>query len=95
MDWIEGLHISEWLKTSPSQKEKNKIGQALWDFYDFQIHSLRAVHADPHPGNFIITEEGKLAIIDFGCIKVLPNKFYEEYFELMKPGVTDDSGIFL
>ena len=82
MDWLEGMHLKEYLQTNPSQEERNKIGQALWDFYNFQEHELRAVHADPHPGNFLITEDGKLGIIDFGCIKVLPDDFYYPFFSL-------------
>ncbi len=38
MDWVEGLHLREWLKTNPSQEMRNQIGQALWDFYDHQVH---------------------------------------------------------
>src|SRR5690606_1687839 len=34
MDWLEGEHLMEWVKTNPSQEARNKIGQALWDFYD-------------------------------------------------------------
>lgn len=89
MDWIEGDHLMEWIKTNPSQEARNKIGQALWDFYDFQIHTLRAVHADPHPGNFIITDDNLLGIIDFGCVKEIPEDFYREYFRLMEPGITE------
>ncbi len=80
MDWIEGLHLKEFLQTNPSQELRNQIGQALWDFYNFQQHELRAVHADPHPGNFLITPEGKLGIIDFGCIKEIPDDFYYPFF---------------
>lgn len=87
MDWINGLHIKEWLATNPSQEQKNEIGQRLWDFYDFQIHSLKQVHADPHPGNFMITDDNKLGIIDFGCVKEIPEDFYEQYFKLMKDDV--------
>jgi predicted unusual protein kinase regulating ubiquinone biosynthesis (AarF/ABC1/UbiB family) len=90
MDWIEGLHLKEFLATNPSQKLKNKIGQALWDFYNIQQHELRAVHADPHPGNFLITPDEKLAVIDFGCIKVLPEDFYNPFFALIVPGLMDD-----
>jgi predicted unusual protein kinase regulating ubiquinone biosynthesis (AarF/ABC1/UbiB family) len=84
MDWMRGLHIREWLQTQPDQHQKNAIGQALWDFYHYQVHVLQQVHADPHPGNFIIQEEGKLAIIDFGCVKVIPQDFYTGYFSLIK-----------
>ena len=85
MDWMGGLHLKEFLATNPSQKLKNKIGQALWDFYNFQQHELRAVHADPHPGNFLITPDEKLAVIDFGCIKELPEDFYTPFFGLIFP----------
>jgi predicted unusual protein kinase regulating ubiquinone biosynthesis (AarF/ABC1/UbiB family) len=90
MDWVEGMHLKEFLQTNPSQQLKNKIGQALWDFYHFQQHELRAVHADPHPGNFLITPEENLAVIDFGCIKEIPDSFYEPFFALTVPEFMDD-----
>ncbi|PSL04912.1 ABC1 kinase family protein [Cecembia rubra] len=84
MDWIEGKHIKEWLDFNPTQEAKNKVGQSLWNFYHHQVHNLQQVHADPHPGNFIITNDDKLGIIDFGCVKILPKDFYEGYFALIK-----------
>jgi predicted unusual protein kinase regulating ubiquinone biosynthesis (AarF/ABC1/UbiB family) len=90
MDWIEGLHLKEFLAGKPSQDERNKIGQSLWNFYNFQQHQLRSVHADPHPGNFLITPEGKLAVIDFGCIKDIPDDFYYPFFSLTRPGFLQD-----
>jgi predicted unusual protein kinase regulating ubiquinone biosynthesis (AarF/ABC1/UbiB family) len=87
MDWIEGKHIKEWMETKPSQNLKNQVGQALWDFYHHQVHQLKQVHADPHPGNFIVQEDGTLGIIDFGCVKVMPEDFYTGYFSLIKPGL--------
>jgi predicted unusual protein kinase regulating ubiquinone biosynthesis (AarF/ABC1/UbiB family) len=83
MDWLEGKHLNEFLQTNPSQEIRNQIGQALWNFYDFQIHHLKAVHADPHPGNFILGDNGSLGIIDFGCVKVISEEFYNNYFRLM------------
>ncbi len=87
MDWIEGMHLKEYLVTNPSQESRNKIGQAMWDFYNYQQHEMRKVHADPHPGNFMITPEGNLAIIDFGCIKELPDDFYYPFFSTTSPGL--------
>lgn len=91
MDWIDGKHLKEWVRTEPSISQRNQIGQAMWDFYHYQIHELKQVHADPHPGNFLITDDGKLGIIDFGCVKVIPVDFYEKYFQLMERQVLDDS----
>ncbi|MEA5427573.1 ABC1 kinase family protein [Arcicella lustrica] len=91
MDWLEGFHLNEFLKTNPSQEIRNKIGQALWDFYDFQIHTLRKVHADPHPGNFLMRKDGTMGIIDFGCIKVINDEFYDNYFALINFDTLDDN----
>jgi predicted unusual protein kinase regulating ubiquinone biosynthesis (AarF/ABC1/UbiB family) len=90
MDWLEGKHLREFLQTNPSQELRNKIGQALWDFYNFQQHELRAVHADPHPGNFMITADEKLGVIDFGCIKEMPEDFYYPFFSLTATNLMDN-----
>jgi predicted unusual protein kinase regulating ubiquinone biosynthesis (AarF/ABC1/UbiB family) len=89
MDWLQGKHLREFLATNPSQELRDQIGQALWDFYNFQQHELRAVHADPHPGNFMITPDGKLGVIDFGCIKVMPEDFYYPFFALTSTNLFD------
>ncbi|WBL23259.1 ABC1 kinase family protein [Zunongwangia sp. HRR-M8] len=84
MDWMDGKHLSEFAKENKDQDKANKVGQALWDFYMFQMHGLKEVHADPHPGNFLVDREGNLIAIDFGCIKKVPDDFYVPYFELAK-----------
>lgn len=83
MDWIEGKPLGETLRQPVSDEVRHKLGQAMWDFYHFQMHTLRSVHADPHPGNFIVTPDDKLGIIDFGCVKFIPDDFYGEYFKLL------------
>jgi predicted unusual protein kinase regulating ubiquinone biosynthesis (AarF/ABC1/UbiB family) len=90
MDWLDGMHMNEFLATNPSQEIRDKIGQTIWDFYDYQIHNLKQVHADPHPGNFLFREDGTVGVIDFGCVKIFPQAFYERYFHLMKPAISDN-----
>ncbi|MCB9230867.1 MAG: phosphotransferase [Bacteroidia bacterium] len=89
MDWIHGMHLDKFLLTEPSQELRNRIGQALWDFYEFQVHNLGELHADPHPGNFLITPEGKVAVLDFGCVKVIPEEFRRPFFELLQSDILD------
>ena len=59
-----------------------------------QIHNLRKVHADPHPGNFLISNDAQLIALDFGCMKVIPNDFYIPYFELANKSVIDNPKLF-
>ena len=80
MDWMEGTHLGEFTQTDFDEKLAHSLGQALWDFYMFQIHRLRKVHADPHPGNFLVSPRGELIAIDFGCIKEIPEEFYVPYY---------------
>lgn len=95
MDWMDGKHLSEFAADNTDNFIGDKIGQALWDFYMFQMHHLKQVHADPHPGNFLVDKEGNLIAIDFGCIKHVPEDFYVPYFELAKPEVINNKGLFL
>lgn len=90
MDWIEGKHMKEFLATNPSQELRNEIGQKLWNLYDFQVNNIRAIHADPHPGNFIIKDDGTIGLIDFGCVKRIPEDFYQMYFQLLNSKMMDD-----
>ena len=92
MDWMTGVHLSEFKNSDPIVA--NKVGQALWDFYMYQIHVLKKVHADPHPGNFLINEKNELVALDFGCMKSIPNDFYVPYFELIDKNVIDNKALF-
>lgn len=95
MDWMHGQHLGDFTKNDFSQELGNTLGQALWDFYMFQIHGLKKVHADPHPGNFLVSEDEKLIAIDFGCIKAVPNEFYVPYFELAKKENIENDAFFM
>ncbi|OBX22875.1 ABC1 family protein [Gelidibacter algens] len=95
MDYMEGEHLSEFTAHNTNQDMSNKLGQALWDFYMYQIHVLKKVHADPHPGNFLVSKERQLIALDFGCMKTIPDEFYVPYFELAKPKNISNKEVFI
>ena len=82
MDYMKGKHLSEFTAHNQDSELSRQLGQALWDFYMYQIHKLKKVHADPHPGNFLVSNQGELIALDFGCMKIIPDDFYVPYFEL-------------
>lgn len=90
MDWLEGTALNDFIQNEADQEKRNTIGQALVDFFQDQIHSNKKFHADLHPGNFLVTEDLKLGVIDFGCSKELPIDFYHHYFSLVKEDVLSD-----
>ncbi|MBC6401646.1 MAG: AarF/ABC1/UbiB kinase family protein [Ekhidna sp.] len=90
MSWLQGEPVGAWMKREQKQEDIDRIGQILWNFYMYQMHVLKMMHADPHPGNFIIDEKNDLGVIDFGCIKHIPDDFYGAYFELTGHEVLDN-----
>jgi len=81
MDWMKGIHLSEFCKSDVSQEKRDRVGQTLWNFYMFQIHKLKKFHADPHPGNMLRTPDGRLVILDFGLMtKITDDQKYVDIF---------------
>ncbi|MCC5926802.1 MAG: AarF/ABC1/UbiB kinase family protein [Bacteroidetes bacterium] len=90
MTYLNGRHLDSFLKEKPTQEEKNHFGQLMWDFFHAQIDNNYTVYADAHPGNFLFTYEGKLGILDFGCIKKSPPDFFNNYIRLFDVHMRDD-----
>lgn len=82
MSWVDGVHLSTYINKNPDKHILNNLSQHLWDFYMKQFHQLKAFHADPHPGNFLV-QNNKIVILDFGCVKKIPDDFYEAFSKLM------------
>ncbi|TNE74706.1 AarF/ABC1/UbiB kinase family protein [bacterium] len=83
MTFLEGKHLQEYLQAEPNQEERNHYGQLLWDFFHNQINESRTIHADAHPGNYMFMENGKLGILDFGCMKHFPKEFFDGYMSAL------------
>lgn len=70
---VQGLHLNDWLATDPPQSERDYYGQLLVDLFNESIFERGLIHSDPNPGNYLFRKDGKLGVIDFGCItKVSP-----------------------
>lgn len=82
MSLLPGKPLHEFLAGKPSQEQRNKLGERLLKLFLFQIHQAGIFHADPHPGNYLFTDEGRINLVDFGCVQELTPKFAEliEYF---------------
>jgi len=92
MDWIEGIPLDRFADSDAGQQARDTIGQALWDFYHYQVHGLHLFHADPHPGNYLI-RDGELWVLDFGCTKAIDEDFYRKQFRFLDPAVLADHNL--
>ncbi|PSQ94321.1 MAG: ABC transporter, partial [Bacteroidetes bacterium QH_2_63_10] len=79
MTYVEGQHLDTFLDDHPDQATRDHFGQLLWDFLHEQVASNhRTLHADAHPGNFLFRDDGRLGVIDFGCVKTFPQDFRDD-----------------
>jgi predicted unusual protein kinase regulating ubiquinone biosynthesis (AarF/ABC1/UbiB family) len=94
MTYLEGQHLNEFLESEPTQVEKNRYGQLMWDFFHNQIKAVAdgilEFHADTHPGNFLLTPDEKLGVIDYGCVKTFPEDFFFNYLKLLPTHLNRD-----
>lgn len=71
MSHLSGQHLDRFLAKRPSQKLRNQLGTNLFELFYFQVLKVEALHADPHWGNYLFTDDAKIGLVDFGCVKYL------------------------
>jgi predicted unusual protein kinase regulating ubiquinone biosynthesis (AarF/ABC1/UbiB family) len=69
MSFVEGENIGRFLERKPAQAVRDLIGTRLVELYYAQMHRLKQLHADHHPGNYLFQPDGRIGLIDFGCVK--------------------------
>jgi len=79
---LNGQTLNEWLKTGPDPGERDLVAQTLQDLFIFGLYRLHRIHADPNPGNFIVSDDARVGLVDFGCVKRFDPKFVALYGEL-------------
>ena len=68
MDRLPGEHIDAFLKHA-TPEAKQRAGLTVAEFYYEQVFRHRMLHSDPHPGNYLFEPDGRLGVLDFGCVK--------------------------
>lgn len=79
--WVDGVRLSDYLEQNPSRAKP--LLQRLLASYIHQITQLGVYHADPHPGNFLITKDEQIAILDYGAIAHLSQEQRINYTNLL------------
>jgi predicted unusual protein kinase regulating ubiquinone biosynthesis (AarF/ABC1/UbiB family) len=71
-EFVEGTKFEE-LKTY-AQADRDRLGEILFRFFMGCLYRHRQFSGDPHPGNFMLMEDGKVAFLDFGLFKRMEAK---------------------
>jgi predicted unusual protein kinase regulating ubiquinone biosynthesis (AarF/ABC1/UbiB family) len=71
-EYIGGQTYQEFCD-SAGQEERNQAALTIWQFMFRSMLRYGILYADPHPGNYRFLGQGRVAFLDFGCVKVLPD----------------------
>jgi len=82
MTRIVGERLTTWLESAPPPARDRLLGELVGEVAA-QVLARGQVHADPHPGNFLVTEDGRLALLDFGCVLTLSKEDRAAYARLV------------
>lgn len=71
-EWVDGVPLSAIIREG-ARDQRDLAGQRLAEFHFSAPSRSGLLHADPHPGNFMLGEDGRLRVIDFGAVARLPD----------------------
>lgn len=81
MDYVKGRTLREVAESAP-QELRDRVGVAIFRFTLGLAMGRGVFNTDPHPGNYLVTDDGTVTFLDFGSVKELPEGLYRQWREV-------------
>jgi predicted unusual protein kinase regulating ubiquinone biosynthesis (AarF/ABC1/UbiB family) len=92
-DWVDGMRFPEIQKLP--EAERDRIGEIIMRFYFHSMDYVGRFNTDSHPGNFLLREDGSVAFIDFGNVKVCSPEWLRDGNRAMRAVIDGDKEAFI
>jgi predicted unusual protein kinase regulating ubiquinone biosynthesis (AarF/ABC1/UbiB family) len=90
MEYLPGVHLKDYMAGNPSQRERDHYTDLISILSSRLYFRARTFFADPNPGNFIFMEDGRLGLIDFGCMRKISDQEWAMQMEAWRSGLNND-----
>ena len=90
LERIEGYKFQDVLAPGVDRELKDWVAVKYFEITWRQICSFGVLHTDPHPGNYLITYHPKIAILDFGSVRLFPDEIRAGYRRLAQAVLARD-----
>jgi predicted unusual protein kinase regulating ubiquinone biosynthesis (AarF/ABC1/UbiB family) len=77
MEYLDGVHIRAFLAGNPPQERRDRFGELIFQSGCRLHYAGRLLYADPHPGNYLFRSDGRLGLLDFGCVRPYSDREWE------------------
>ena len=95
MSFEEGFRFDDKTALLAHNIDFKPIIQTLVYFYVEQMLIKGFFHADPHPGNVLVSSKGELIFLDFGMVKTVPSTTRIAIIELLKAANEQDYELYI
>jgi predicted unusual protein kinase regulating ubiquinone biosynthesis (AarF/ABC1/UbiB family) len=93
-EFIDGIKITDVVRLREAGIDSRAVARLAADVYAEQLFRAGVFHADPHPGNLLVLPGPRLALLDFGLVKELPDSVRRDLGELTQCfAVEDPAGV--
>jgi len=89
-EWVDGLPLSRVISRG-TREQRNRAGLLLARFLFAGPARVGLLHADPHPGNFRLLDDGRLAVLDYGAVNRLPGGLPSPIGPLLRLALAGDA----
>jgi predicted unusual protein kinase regulating ubiquinone biosynthesis (AarF/ABC1/UbiB family) len=89
-EWLDGVPLSR-LIASGTQAERDLGARRYMEFLLAGPARAGLLHADPHPGNYRLLDDGRFGVLDYGAVKRLPDGMPPEIGRLLTLALADDA----
>ncbi len=90
MEYMEGRKLDEALEEMEDRDRRREILTRWVELFSWMFHEQFALHADPHPGNFLLGAGDELILLDFGCVKDYEPGFADGFLDVLDAVWQDD-----
>ncbi len=88
-EYVEGLRFDD-VRELP-QAERDRFGEIVFRFFFGSLYRNGHFSGDPHPGNFLLMEDGRVAFLDFGMTKRIDRAQIAAEIDVIRRGMEGDA----
>jgi len=90
MEFIEGQKLDDALLAIDDRAERSRILQRFVGLFVHMFHDLFVLHGDPHPGNFLLTPDHEVVLLDWGCVREFRPEITDGVYQMLIAFWNDD-----
>ncbi|MGO1120145.1 ABC1 kinase family protein [Rhodovibrionaceae bacterium A322] len=90
MSWLEGQPLLDFVAEQEDPELRNRAAMNMFHAWYRPFYYYGVIHGDPHLGNYTLTQDAGVNLLDFGCIRVFRPLFVEGVIDLYHALQRDD-----